>query len=461
VQPVVTDPPRSGASVTGGSSRAAAGLFLAHAAIAVATLPASIIIARALGPSGLGEFQLLNRLAMIAVSVAQMGYPHALAWAVANTNDAESRQQVFRTGVRVAVYQGIVVLVLGIGAEMSGVAPGTTIAWICISIYPLLNMVTANIANAYRGELAIAPIAIIRVSQASLWLALIAGCAVLGTLSSTLAVIALVAAQAAAAMLAVAVSMKRRLLQGGIRDSPRRAEQRRRIFRFGLRVYPGMAIRDWNVYLDQIIVGLVLGVDDLGIYAVAVSLTMALGLLGGPLVNTVQPTIQRAIGRGKEIEEVGVAIALTLIVMAAAGAGLAFAALLVVPAIYGSAFTSAIGLVQLLCLAAVLDNLNSCMHGILLGIGAPGLSSRSVAAGLAVNIVGWLVLLPTMGILGAAVTSVVAYSFVAVLMCTGICRTLKLRPWQLASTVWRGHKEAVSIVGRILRRRRRHGSVRT
>jgi O-antigen/teichoic acid export membrane protein len=105
--------------------------------------------------------------------------------------------------------------------------------------------------------------------------------------------------------------------------------------------------------------------------------------------------------------------------------------------LFGAAFAPAVPLVRLLCLAVVLDAINSCLYAILIGLGLPGATSRITACGFAATVIGWIVTLPTLGVTGAALTSIAAYGMVSVLMLHKIRRTLLVSRREFAGAIIR------------------------
>jgi O-antigen/teichoic acid export membrane protein len=412
--------PRTAASAmqSGTPKNAAAWAFVAQASVALVTLPVTFMLARALSPTGLGSFQLLNRLALIAISVAHLGYPHAFAWAAGRARSRVEVRALFRRAVVLSSLQGAGVLGIALIAGAAGFHPGGQVAWLLIACYPLFNVLAANFASIFRGSLAIPGMAAIRISQAIAWCALTTALYATNRLTVTSAVAVLLVSQFLSVVVAFAWSAARGLLM-----DPARVADAPALRKFSLRVFPGLTIRDWNIYLDQIIVGFAFSRHALGIYSVAVALTVALGMLASPFVNTAQPVIQRAAPLMRlEVASRLLAAAVGLLVLAAGS--LALVAPVIVPWLYGGRFAASVALVQILCLAAVFDVVNAAMHGILLGLDRPGQSSRATVFGLAANVIGWIVLLPLFGLVGAALTSVLAYFVVTAFMTRAVVNAL-------------------------------------
>jgi O-antigen/teichoic acid export membrane protein len=394
-------------------------MFLVLSSVALVNFPVTVILARTLGPAEFGHFQFLNRIAFIAVSIAQIGLPHALSWAMthARANSAEQRR-IYRIAVGAPTCAGLLVAGMALLVLVFGRPPATTYEWILLAFYPVVNLVAAAVASAARGLLEIGTVALIRLSQALVWLGVVAAIAALGALSVASAVTVLLGSQMLSAIVAIVVVARHRA-DGGTSAPPDRQD----VWGFARRVYFGHTARDLNVYLDQVIVGVVLRPTALGLYAFAAGLTLALNLVATPISATAQPIVQRSSLADRPAAAARL-IATTVLGVGGAACGLAAVAPWLVPLLVGAQYVAAVPVVQILCGAVVVDGLVTCLHGILVGLGRPARSSLSVMAGLSVNVAGWAVLLVPYGIVGAAVTSVLSYSVAAFLMFRGVVRAL-------------------------------------
>ena len=407
------------------TSRLAAGMFVVLASVAAANLPVTIILARSLDPAGYGELQFLNRLAFIAISVAQLGLPHALSWAMTNARTLDERRTVYRFSCWTSVTAGIVVMGVALIVAALGAQPAPLLVWGLIAVYPMVNLLAAAIAGAARGLLDIRAVAAIRISHAICWLGAAVILLVVDRITLLTAVVALVGSQAVGALVALGVAARcgafRRRMGATRRDHGS-------IWKFARRVFLGHTIWSWNLYLDQVVLGFLVPASQLGIYAVAAGLTLALNVLSMPIGATAQPVVQRAREDDRAKIVCGM-LAMTIVLVGTAATVLALLAPILVPPVLGMAYLPAIPLIQILCVAVVFDGINSCLHGVLLGLSAPKASSRNAMLGLLGNIVGWFLLLPTYGILGAALTSVAAYGMVTVSMLISVRRRLPGVTW--------------------------------
>lgn len=405
-------------TVPSGRARIAGSLFIAQISVALVTLPVSVVLARNLGPGGVGDFQFINRIALVFVSVACLGFPHALAWAANAENARDYDRALVRFAFRACLPGAVLGALGGLSCALLTGRRDDQLAWLIYAVFPASNLLMATLTNFFRGKLMVGAIARTRLAQALLWLSGCLVAAALGYLSLPVVSGVMVMSQILAVLVAVSL-----LARGGLIRGPRELVDFRPIRAFSARVFPGLAIRDLNVYLDQIVIGLVLPRHELGIYAVAVSLTSALGLLSSPIVNTVQPIVQRA-SQTDVLRTCCSAVAGTFLVVGGPSLALVLLAGWGVPKVYGAEFSSSIQLVQLLSVAALLDALNACLHGCLLGLEKPGRSSLSTSVGLVATLVFLVILLPSAGVVGAAIASIISYGTVAVWMFLSLSRVI-------------------------------------
>ncbi len=153
--------------------------------------------------------------------------------------------------------------------------------------------------------------------------------------------------------------------------------------------------------MDQLILAFFLSHAQLGIYSVAVSVRMALGMVVAPIAYSAQPLVQRAaqvsqvsvIGRLMRLSSGGLLILL---------ASFALAAPLVVPVVYGPDFAPSVTFLHILLAATFFDGVAACLSGSLLGLNQPQLASRGALLGFAVCLASWCLLIPLAGSTGAA-----------------------------------------------------------
>jgi O-antigen/teichoic acid export membrane protein len=163
-----------------------------------------------------------------------------------------------------------------------------------------------------------------------------------------------------------------------------------------------------NARLDFVLVGAIVGPAQLGIYAVASRFAELLRLPPLAVNYVLYPDFARvdsstAVVRARSmIPRVGA-------VTAAAAVPLALIAMIAIPLLYGPEFRSAVAPTYVLLVGLSMGGVSGVITAYLFGRGRPGLSSLSQVAGLVVTVTLDLALIPTFGVMGAAVASCLAY----------------------------------------------------
>lgn len=188
--------------------------------------------------------------------------------------------------------------------------------------------------------------------------------------------------------------------------------------------------REMNFRFDQLLIVNVEDAQQLGLYAVSVSWAG----LGLPLIGAVgyvlvpkltamnDESARRTLARSSRA---GVAIALAL------GAVSALSAPFLVPLLFGNSFSVPIALPLVLAAATSILGLNGIVEEGLQGVGEPRPVLFGELVGLALTLPLLFLLVPTFGILGAAVASLVGYAAVCASLSSSARRRLGISPWDL------------------------------
>jgi O-antigen/teichoic acid export membrane protein len=157
------------------------------------------------------------------------------------------------------------------------------------------------------------------------------------------------------------------------------------------------------VRLDQVMMTPLAGVDQLGIYVVAVTVSNVALLL-----NTAVSDVMFVVESGEpSTTRVGRAARISTLVTALVGAGLAAASPLMVPIIFGPEFAPAVPIIAVLVLANILGIPGSVAGSALGARGRPGLRSLALAIAMVIYVVAMLLLVPLYGGFGAALAMLV------------------------------------------------------
>lgn len=378
---------------------------LVNLAVSVGT---SILIARALGPEGRGQYYFPILIAGTLLSVFHLGAEHAHVYLVGRG----------RSLAGLAANAGVLAAGAGLASVGVGLAgwawlrdslmAGVPLGLLALALSPLpLSLHTLYLAGllVLRGDV----VAVQRIKLA-------------GTIAQAVAIGALVASGlvsvawvigVSSAVIALTWAMMLRLFVSGTAlrlgwDRPLAMET----LRFGLQMHLGVVFTFLNLRLDGYLVKHFLGLRELGYYSLAVSLAELVWLATDSIATVMLPHQTRAEARE--------AAALTtrtcrvnLVVATLLSSALAAVAYPLVGLAYGREFLPALPALWLLLPGIVLASLWRPLGGYLVKLGNPlGMSAISGVA-LGVNFLLNLWLIPIWGIAGAAVATTASYAVLA------------------------------------------------
>jgi O-antigen/teichoic acid export membrane protein len=180
-------------------------------------------------------------------------------------------------------------------------------------------------------------------------------------------------------------------------------------FRFGLRAYPGSLAGIANSQLDQLMVAPLLGARDLGYYAVAVTLAnLPLGVVQALSARSIRD-ISGPEGGGLDIVRAAHNLRQAVVIATIAVTGLAVVTPLLVPLLYGRSFGATAGLCLVLLPGTIAVTVSVIAGPALSLAGRPGSASMAQLVALGFTAVGLAVTLPVLGVMGAAITTTLAY----------------------------------------------------
>lgn len=194
----------------------------------------------------------------------------------------------------------------------------------------------------------------------------------------------------------------------GARIRPRRGGRLGPQMRFGLKAYPSSLSGLANAQLGPLLVAPVLGTADLGRYAVALTVAgLPLGVAGALSARATSQIAAEAGGLDVAVAAVTFRRAIALVLVLSIG--LAIISPVLVPLLYGDEFAASAGLAVVLMAGTVATTISTLAGPALSIAGRPGVASIAEVTALAVTVLGLALLLPALGVVGAAVATVVAY----------------------------------------------------
>jgi O-antigen/teichoic acid export membrane protein len=387
-------------------SRAAATTYGTNVAVAVLSLANVLIVGRVLGPSGRGTVAFLTTVAYLVSQLATLGIPQA------NVNISAREPE---TTPRLATNSILAALVGGVAAAAIVDASMAAVPALGGPASPHLRLITLAsvpilILGVHLVQLAIAQYAFAVANLAVLAppvvnLAANAALAAAGALSVRSAVLAWIAGQVLSTAIALWFVLVR--LDGLGRPDLGLGW---RTLSFGLKAHLGVVLTLANYRLDQWVMGILSSARQLGLYSVAVAWSEALFFLPTSLA-----AVQRAdLARGDPAtaaRQTATVFRVAAVLTIAMGAVMALLAPLLCTTLFGAAFAGSVPQLRLLAVGAVGVVAMKLLGNALVAQGRPLRQTVAILSSFAAILVLDVALIPSLGGLGAAIASSVAYGF--------------------------------------------------
>jgi len=403
------------AAADGGLARGASITFAARVAALLLGIAGSVIVARALGPAGRGQYTLIILIPTLLQITGGLGLDQAIVYLVArNRDDARSIAVTLASAssglglLLIALYAVISLLPPYIGyLRTAQVDP--TLVWILVALLPVTlvalclqsTILGLERYRAYNLASLIGPVAtlILLLALVVVLRLGVAGAVLASAGSSLLAVVG------AASLLVRTSSGRIRLAPGVVREA----------MRYGIRVHAANVAWFLHYRSDMFLVGYLAGPAALGYYATAVGLAEKLNLPPSAVGTVLFPRI--AAGTAEDARRVTPAacrhtLSLTLLLCV----GLALVAWPLIYVLFGSAFLPAVPLLWLLLPGISSLSLGRLLSADLNGRGLPGSVARVNVAMALVNIGLNLWWIPIWGAAGSAAATSISYSAAVVLL---------------------------------------------
>lgn len=444
----------SAASLRTGASLA----MVAQLAIALTSAVLGVVVARILGPAGSGSFSVALSTLLVLGAFSNAGVGQGLTYYVSRrqwqAGDALRQAQFAALALGTA---GALVGVAVAASSQEGIFRGAplTVFVVAAAALPfwLSQTYSASVALAL-GRYGIYTAAV--VGQAFATLFAVAGLAAAFGLVG--AVVGFVAAQLAAALALFAWGMRTFPPTEPLRAA-RSLSNIARAVRFGSKPYLANALQYLNLRADIFILNAVAPSAAVGHYSVAVSVMMLGLLLPTALATAALPRIAALDAFASPPEQLAVSaksVRHTVLVLPVTCVVLSIA-LVAVPLIYGEEFAPAVELGFILLPGTLAYGIGAVMTANIVGKGHPAFALYAAALVTPPTLVLYLLLIPTLEGVGAALASTLSYlTMTAVLFvffrrATGIKRLGDLVPRRTEFTDYR--MLAASAVRRARRKR--------
>lgn len=370
-----------------------------------------ILVARLLGPAGRGEFAIAILWPSMLAAFGMLGVKEALTYERARGTHPQA--VLAGTALVLALCQSI--LLVGLGVVLiplltSSQSPEVARASLMFLLFIPTNLAAQFALGLLQGSMDLSVFNALRISVGVVYLAALLLLWAMGAVTVWNVTVGLLVANACTALMALGATLRkcgvRWTLDLGLIQ---------RIYGYGLRSHVGSVSSILNQRADQMLMALLITPEQMGWYAVAVNVSSlarlpsgAFAILTFPKVAGASPAEQRRL----------TGLYSRLNTTASSGTGLVLMLLLpiLVPLVYGEAYTPSIVPAEILVVASIAVAVGQAWAGSLRGLGRPTEPAKAEIISLMVTVVGLAVLLGPLGIVGAALTSLVAYLMAALFM---------------------------------------------
>jgi O-antigen/teichoic acid export membrane protein len=378
--------------------------FATSLAIQALNVVTGILLARSLGPQGRGELAAVMLWPGILAAVGSLGVVDAITYHAARATApvgsllaSSVMLCLLQSSILVAVGMAVVSLALGRYGPDTLRSARMFLGYIPLYLLAMYLMAVLNGTGRYARFHGLRML-VIGASAAGLF-----ALAALGRVTIAWTIVVYLGAHLAALVVA-ALCLRGEL--AGLRINHGIV---RELLAFGVRSHGGSVASMLNERLDQLVISLFLAPASLGLYVIAVTVTSLTGLVGSSAALAALPSVAQLPPGPARDRTARRTIAATLIVSSA----LTVPVLLLLPqlivAFFGRPYLAAVPAARVLLVAAVVLSTSRVLGAVLRAAGHPLDTGWAELLALLVTGAGLALLLPAFGLMGAAVTSLLAY----------------------------------------------------
>jgi O-antigen/teichoic acid export membrane protein len=407
-------------------------ILIADVSILLANVVSSLVGARALGPAGRGDLLVIVLWPPVMAMLAGLGLPTAYRYWMAK--HPERASALFSNAVIYTVVVGIISVTAAnlivphlVGQRSPQVMMLVRIYQINIPAVLFLDLMRGLLEGTRRfgwaGAARMVFFSVQAIGFAGLWIT--------GHLTIATGMVTMISAQTAAMLLAL-IAVWHQLRPSWQPDWA----QFKISMRYALRDYPGGVADFTTLRLDQLVLAAMASNVAIGLYVVAVRLSEMTTLATDAIADALMPEVAASTGGNRAELLCARSLRLSIYMHALLLPPLWFAAPLILRILFGERFIPATGAFRWLLLAAAVWSVGSIVISALRGFGYPGLSTVAKFSAAAITTVGLLVLLPRMGITGAAIASLLGYSVMLLIALFAFLKKRQLSVWTCLRPRW-------------------------
>jgi O-antigen/teichoic acid export membrane protein len=363
-----------------------------------------VLLARLLGPTIRGEYAAITAWFGVALIVGQIGQPAALCFYVAK--DPRKANEYVATSRAMTLATGTLALAIGllIAPVLAHGQPDVTLGYRIIFSTSIVAFVSASYTSSLQAR-DLNRWNLVRTSQPALGLVMIIAVWKLHLLNLENALLTVTATMVIQFVWAYSCCR-----QTGLAPGHANFRLIRPLAKYGATQIAALTPATLNAQLDQLVLSQTVPAAELGRYAVAVSLTLlplplvsAIGYVAFPRLAA-QKESMAATNRLQRLAVVGAAGMAAAVIVP-----LAVAAYWLVPIIFGARYSGAVPLIWILTPGAIFLACGQVLGDLLRGRNRPMVVAMAQGIAAIFTVTLLIVLLPIIGIYGAAIATSVAY----------------------------------------------------
>jgi O-antigen/teichoic acid export membrane protein len=402
-----------------------AGTAVTNGLLGAIGIMTGVISARWLGPAGRGELAAIQMWPSLLASLAMIGLPDAVVYFCAK-HPSESRRYLVTAGVLVLslmpafALAGYLVIPHVLSAQSPRIIQAARIYLILMPIYALVGLPYQLLRGIQRYRLW----NVMRLAPSLIWLAvLIVSISLRITDPARLTTTFLVLLALAGPALTWVVWKH---AEGA--SAPTRGIATN-LMKFGVPSASASLSQFFNLKLDQMMVAAILPAQELGVYMVAVSWGTCIPMLSSALAMVVSTQIAGGASHAERNRRFSQGVRNGAWMIAAAVVLLAAATPVGIAMVFGRAFQAAVLPAAILVVASGTNALNGVLEELLRGYGRPSATLFAESVAVAVGFPALVLLLPRLGLTGAALASLVGYLSGTVVLLLQSRRVADLQVW--------------------------------
>jgi O-antigen/teichoic acid export membrane protein len=364
-----------------------------------------ILLARALGPQGRGELTAVLLWPLLLAAIGSFGVTESATYYAARRTT--SAGTLLGTLLALGAAQSVVLVSIGAFVIPTVLSSHTTStvhsARLFLTVIPLslVNLYLMGLLNGLQryGWFQALRLLVIAGTAAGILI-----CRLAGVLTVRTAVVVYLASNFLT--LAVAVVGIAKSKTGELAFDRRVL---RELLVYGLKSHSSNVPSMLNERLDQLVISIFLAPARLGLYVIAVTMTSVTNLIGASVSYVALPSVARLAPGEERTAAARRFIVFTLVISAIFTIPFILFTGPLVTLFFGQAFHGATNVCRVLLVAAVVLSTTRAVGAILKAINRPLDAGIAETLALAVTVAALAALLPTMGIMGAGVASLLAY----------------------------------------------------